>query len=80
MTFTIPAELAAQFVRRVPSRDRSRYVAEAISAKLSEREARLIRSCAAANRSSDLRRIEREWEAMAESETLGEPWTNDPPR
>jgi hypothetical protein len=55
-------------------------VTEAISAKLSEREARLIRSCAAANRSSDLRRIEREWEAMAESETLGEPWTNDPPR
>jgi hypothetical protein len=80
MTFTIPGELAAQFVRRVPSRDRSRYVSEAICAKLREREDQLIQSCAVANRSSDVRRIEREWEAITDTDAIEEPWTNAPSR
>ena len=80
MTFTIPAELAAQFVRRVPSRDRSRYVTEAITAKLREREDRLVQSCAVANRSPDILRIEHEWEAITDTDAIEEPWTNAPPR
>ncbi len=80
MTFTIPDELAVQFVRRVPSRERSRYVTEAISAKLREREARMIQSCAAANRNSDVRRIERDWDAITDTDAIEEPWTNAPSR
>ena len=80
MTFTIPGELAAQFVRRVPSRERSRYVTEAISARLREREERLIQSCAVANRSSDVRKIERDWEAITDNDAIEEPWKNAPSR
>ncbi len=41
MTFTLPDDLASSFTRRVPARDRSRYVADAIAEKLAEREKRL---------------------------------------
>ncbi len=43
MTFTLPEDLAARFVRRVPARERSRYLSEALAEKLSERERRKIR-------------------------------------
>lgn len=78
MTFTLPNDLAEQLVRRVGSRDRSRYVAEAIADKLHEREQRLIRSCEAANADPDVLALERDWAAMPDD--IQEPWTDAPTR
>jgi hypothetical protein len=75
MTFTIPQDLASEFLKQVPARDRSRYVAEAIAAKLRERDEVLIRACEIANASTDVLAIEREWEALAdEADAIAEPW------
>lgn len=49
MTFTLPEAVAAELLHRVASRDRSRYVTPALTAKLREREERLIQACQAAN-------------------------------
>jgi ubiquinone biosynthesis protein UbiJ len=77
MTFTLPEDLAAEFLRRVPARNRSRYVSEAIAAKLGEAEERLIRSSEVANGSADILAVERDWEGLAdESDRLAEPWTD----
>jgi hypothetical protein len=75
MTFTIPQELATQFLRRVPARDRSRYVTEAISARLRQREEQMIRSCQAANDNADVLEIEKEWDALKDqADRVEEPW------
>ena len=37
MTFSVPEQLAMQFLRSVASRDRSRFVSEAMAARLEER-------------------------------------------
>lgn len=72
MTFTLPESLASSFARRVPARDRSRYVAEAIAEKLAEREQRLIRACEIANQDPDVREIERDFDALTDA--MPEPW------
>jgi hypothetical protein len=72
MTFTLPDSLAASFAKRVPARDRSRYVAEAIADKLAEREKRLIRACEIANEDADVREIEREFDNLGDA--MPEPW------
>ena len=74
MTFTLPNELVDRFLRTVPSRDRSRYVSEAIATKLREREERLIRACEAANADPDVHAIEEELDALPEEIT--EPWND----
>jgi hypothetical protein len=61
MTFTIPEDLAGQFLKRVPARDRSRYVAEAIRSKLHEREQQLIHACDIANADPDVLALEQEF-------------------
>lgn len=81
MTFTLPEELAGQLLRRVPARERSRYVAEAIHSKLREREKRLIRACEIANSDPDVLAIEREWGALSdEIDRVAEPWKDAPAR
>jgi hypothetical protein len=72
MTFTLPGELAANFTRRVPARERSRYVADAIAEKLAEREKRLIQACEIANQDPDVREIELEFDALTDA--MPEPW------
>ena len=72
MTFNLPDSVAANLTRRVPARDRSRYVAEAIAEKLAEREKRLIRACEIANQEPDLREIEREFDNL--NDAMPEPW------
>lgn len=74
MTFTLPDGLAAKFVRRIPARDRSRYLAEALAEKLDERERRLIRACEIANRDSAVTEIEAELDALADPVT--QPWND----
>jgi ubiquinone biosynthesis protein UbiJ len=72
MTFTLPDDLAISFTRRVPARDRSRYVADAIADKLAERERRLIQACEIANQDTDVREIERDFDRL--SDAMPEPW------
>jgi hypothetical protein len=78
MTFTLPGDLASSFTRRVPARDRSRYVADAIAEKLADREKRLILACEAANQDPELREIEQELDAITDE--LSEPWEDAPAR
>ena len=72
MTFSLPKELATQLIRRVPARDRSRDVAEALALKLQERDRILACACDLANRSRQVRNVEREFEALPEE--IAEPW------
>ena len=72
MTFTLPEDLAMRFVKRVPARDRSRYVADAIAQKLADREKRLIRACEIANQDPEIREIEKELDALTDE--IVEPW------
>jgi hypothetical protein len=75
LTFTLPQELAAEFLRRVPPTMRSQYVATAIADKLREREAQQVRACEAANSSADVREIENSFEALTdEADVVQEAW------
>jgi hypothetical protein len=59
----------------VLSRDRSRYVTEAIASKLRERDEALIRSCEIANSDPDVLAIETAWEGLADkNDQIAEPW------
>jgi hypothetical protein len=78
MTFTLPEEVATQFLRRVGPSRRSKYVAEAIAAKLREREQMLIDACEAANNDPETQEIEREMAALPD--TMTEEWEDDSTR
>jgi hypothetical protein len=78
MTFSLPESLAAELLKSVPARDRSRYVAEALMAKLQTQDDELARACDLANRSEDILSIEREFDAI--SSDIAEPWINAPTR
>jgi ubiquinone biosynthesis protein UbiJ len=64
MTFSLPTALAAQFIKRVSARERSRYVAEALAARLRERDKMLARAAEVANRSRQVGAIEREFDRL----------------
>ena len=66
MTFTIPEDLATLFLRQAPARERSRYVTDAITAKLRDRDERMIRAYEIANSSADVLAIEQEWDALSD--------------
>lgn len=76
MTFTLPADLATQFLKHVRVRDRSSHVSEAIAARLRAREEQLIRTCEIANSDPDLLKIERELDALRDE--IAEPWNDAP--
>ena len=78
VTFTLPDQLVDQFVKRVPARERSRYVAEALSEKLTRRERRLIRACEIANNNPDIASLEQEVDMLPDD--ILEPWTDAPAR
>ena len=78
MTFTLPDALAASFARRVPARDRSRYVADAIAEKLADRDKRLIQACEIANHDNEVREIERDFDALTDA--MPESWEDAPAR
>lgn len=64
MTFSVPEPLASQFLRRVASRDRSRFVSEALAERLQKRDLELIRACEAANLDADVAEIERDFDSI----------------
>ncbi len=78
MTFTIPDDLASRFVGRVPARDRSRYVADALAEKLAQRDRQLVRACVAANANPDVKEIEGDFDALTDG--IAEPWGDAPAR
>jgi hypothetical protein len=78
LTFSVPEEIATQFLKLVPPRKRSSYVADAIADKLRDRERQLIRACEIANRDPEVLAIEREMDALTDEIT--EPWIDTPSR
>jgi hypothetical protein len=78
MTFSLPETLAEVLLKRVPPRDRSRYVVEALMAKLQTQDEELARACDLANQNEDVLLIEREFDAI--SSDIAEPWNNAPAR
>lgn len=78
MTFSIPEDLAVAFLRSIPARDRSRYVAEALARRLNERNQELVHACDVANQDPDVLLIEREFDAIAAD--IAEPWNDTSPR
>jgi hypothetical protein len=66
MTFSVPESLAVQFLRAVASGDRSRFVSEALAARLQERDAALIRACEVANRDLDVAELEKEFDGIGD--------------
>ena len=72
MTFSVQEPLAARFLRRVPSRDRSRFVCEALAARLEECDVQLIRACETANQDLDVAQIEKEFDGI--SDEMAERW------
>lgn len=72
MTFTIPEDVAGVLRKQIPARGRSRYVTEAIAAKL--REEQIIRACEIANGDSDVLAIEREWETLVDDNRVDGTW------
>ncbi len=72
VTFSLPRTLMTQFTRQVPPRERSRYVADALTAKLQARDQLLARACEIANRSRQIQKLERELDAL--SDEILEPW------
>jgi len=72
MTFSVPEPLAVQFLRKVASRERSRFVSEALAARLEARDAALIGACEVANHELDVAEIEREFDGIGDE--MSEPW------
>ena len=72
MTFSVPEPLAVQLLRRVPSRDRSRFVSEAVAARLEQRDLQLIRACEIANQDLDVAEIQKEFDGIHDE--MAEPW------
>ena len=78
MTFSLPGELAQRFLRRVPSRGRSKYVATALEASLRRRESEVARACRLANQDADLLELEQDMDELADA--IEEPWGESPAR
>ena len=78
LTFALPEDLAARFLKRVPARERSAYLADALARKLGEREKRLIHASHVANRLAEVGKLEREMDAL--QERVLEPWDDAPAR
>lgn len=72
MTFSVPEPLAVELLRRVASRDRSRFVSEALAARLAERDVALIRACEIANQDLEVAELERELDGIGDC--VAEPW------
>lgn len=67
MTFSLPEDLASRFLRRVPPRDRSRYVAQALTDRLARQERQLIQACTLANQDPALSELENDLDALTDA-------------
>ena len=78
MTFSVPEELAALLVKRVPARERSRFLTQVLEKSLREIDESLIRACLTANHAPDVKAIEQEWDEIRDP--IEEPWNDTLPR
>jgi len=78
MTFSIPVDLTSQLLKRVPARDRSRFLAKALEKSLREEEQALVRSCRLANQDPEVTAIEQQWDQIGAQ--IEEPWSESRPR
>jgi hypothetical protein len=78
MTFSLPEDLASRLVKRVPARDRSRFLARVLEKSLREEDDSLIRSCLLANDDPDVKAIEKEWDQIQDK--IEEPWNGSQAR
>jgi hypothetical protein len=78
MTFSLPEDLASQLVKRVPARERSRFLAKVLEKSLREDDESLIRWCLSANEDPDVTAIEQEWDEIRDA--IEEPWSDGPAR
>ena len=72
MTFSVPESLAAQFLSRVASRDRSRFISEALAARLRERDLDLVHACETANQDLEVAEIEKDFDGIRDE--MAELW------
>lgn len=78
MTFTIPDEIAAPFLKAVPATCRSRFVADALRKTLQEREQALIAVCDAVNADPQLNELINDWQMV--NDPIEEPWDGPAPQ
>lgn len=78
MTFSLPTDLANRLVKRVPARERSRFLAQVLEKSLLEEDEALIRACLMANEEPDIKAIEQEWDEIRD--VIEEPWSDAPAR
>ncbi|MEO8096432.1 MAG: hypothetical protein ABI811_01935 [Acidobacteriota bacterium] len=78
MTFSLPEQLARTLVQRVPARERSRFLAQALEKSLREQESDLARACLAANNDPKAKVLEKEWDRVQDE--IEEPWNRAPSR
>jgi hypothetical protein len=78
LTVSIPEEIAREFARRVPAKERSRYVARALEQSLHGAENSLVRACLLANGDADALAIEQEFDAI--TDPIAEPWNGSSAR
>ncbi|MCP5118589.1 MAG: hypothetical protein GY953_47860 [bacterium] len=64
MTFSLPEDVAAQFVERVPARRRSSYLAQLIRNSFQQQEQEIARACWLTNEDADGRALETELDQM----------------
>ena len=64
ITLSIPDQIARRFQAAVPSRQRSRVVAELLEQELKRKENALEEACLAANRDEELEKEIDEWQAF----------------
>jgi hypothetical protein len=72
MTFSVPEPLASQFLRRVASRERSKFVGEALAERLEKRDIELMLACDTANKDLDVEAIEKDFDGIRDA--MAEPW------
>ena len=78
VTFSLPEPLAKRFLRQVPSRDRSRYLAQVLERNFRESDEALVRSCWLANEDPEVKQIEQEFDQL--QDPLPAPWNDSPKR
>lgn len=78
MTFSLPEDLANELVKRVPARERSRFLTQVLEKSLREEDESLIRSCLSANEDPEVKAIEQEWDEIRDA--IEEPWSDAPAR
>lgn len=73
MTFSLPEDVTAPFLRLVQPSGRSKFVAEALRAKMRERETMFEAACDALEGDPDIELLAREMDALND-DPIQEPW------